>query len=527
MRQKLVVFCLLISSLVLSPLAIGQEVRPVPNAKGYLEIPEAYDYPEFEEAHSPEVLEASIMAGPHLGIVISDSVVDGLSNELQLPAPDYLIEAIEIHGNSATSEARILKIFGIVPQQTVDLQSLEDSRVRLSTDAAFESVEISLEPGSNSFRLKLIIFVKERLNFKFNSYNLGLSEKSRFWLGLDASYLNAFGLGHIVRSAFTASSANEYTLRVSYILPKLGNPSLSLAFAAYSLMATEALFDNDANGEALTLRYPFERISPRHVDNIAVERHGASVSLAYRPLLPLTLFASIQSQALMRDHRNDASLPYLDRYLLPGTSVMSSATVGLRYSNRDKELLPQSGHFVALNVQGSYANAISNYQFLKFEVLHQSNFPLLREHTLRLQTFAGIVLGDPPFFEKFFYNDFYHLAPSRIQNFNPSSSAPFDLFRTGSKTLSYEDFLVSLSFEYAWQRLFNRNGIDRLEFFAAISCAYADSFKHSTISLGTDSKGAKRSSFPIDASFDLGIRLNTDLGLIRITLAHFMNLVPR
>ena len=38
---------------------------------------------------------------------------------------------------------------------------------------------------------------------------------------------------------------------------------------------------------------------------------------------------------------------------------------------------------------------------------------------------------------------------------------------------------------------------------------------------------AKRDVFPVDMSFNLGVRMRTEYGLFSLTLAHIFNLIPR
>jgi hypothetical protein len=189
------------------------------------------------------------------------------------------------------------------------------------------------------------------------------------------------------------------------------------------------------------------------------------------------------------------------------------------FDNRPGRIMPSSGHFVMLSVNGTAKSAISDYQYIRLSLFHQSNFNIHKNHILRLQSNAGLIYGDAPFFDKFFYNDYYMLAPSRFLRLNASSRGAYDLFGTGASALGYEDYLVNLAFTYAYQPVPRK-----VEIFATAGGTYADSFKHYPLALGIRPR-RERGEFPIDMSFNAGVRFDTPYGLFSITLAHIFNFI--
>ena len=102
---------------------------------------------------------------------------------------------------------------------------------------------------------------------------------------------------------------------------------------------------------------------------------------------------------------------------------------------------------------------------------------------------------------------------------NASSRGAYDLFNTGASSLGYEDYLVNLALTYAYQPQPRK-----IELFVTAAGTYADSFKQYPVALGIRPR-SQRGDFPIDMSFNAGVRFDTPYGLFSITLAHIFNFI--
>ncbi len=439
--------------------------------------------------------------------------------EAKLPNPKYVVQSIRVTGNMSNSQERILKMLGIKAKDRLTTEQLEEARVRLAMSGLFSSVDMKLRPGSERGSLLIELHVDERSHVQINRYFLGTSTKSPFWLGLDTTYLAPFGTNHRFRMAFGATTSNDYTLSMNYLVPTLANYPVSLMFSVESLHSHE-----DVYGASYLSKDWLEVDEPHpfdYLDKMVFERHGASVGLGYAPHEYIRLMLRIEYMNLLRQNDDYQLGRYLDDYLKPVHSNLTAVELHVAYDSRRGRDLPNRGHFVMLGIKGTANSAASDYNYFRMNIAHQSNFNIAKQHVIRIHSFAGALLGDAPFFEKFFFNDFYTFSSSRFQMLNPSNRGAYDLFKTGASGLSYEDFLVHLGLTYAWQP-FER----RAEIFFSIGATWADSLDAKDVNIGVHPE-QKRDAFPADVSANVGVRFKTDYGMFSISLSNFIDLVAR
>jgi len=435
-----------------------------------------------------------------------------------LPDPVYVLESVDIAGNVMTSRERILAIMQLAPEDQVRLQELETAQARLAMSGIFEDVEMELQPGSDFRRLKIKLRLKERLHIQVNDYHVGISEKSTFWLGLDVSYLNVLGTGQRFRLAYAATPRNDHALHASYLIPSLAGSPFSLSLSFLSVNSREDLYWR---------QLPAVGSDGSKAGEFRTERHEANAMVGFKPHKNVALYIGVQPQFILRQDLTldmDASV---DSLLPRGNTVNTMGSFRLVFDTRDRARMPRDGHLLVFQALGTYRTAISDYSFIRLGVFHQGSLPLNINHTLRFLTFAGAVFGNAPYFQKFFYNDYNAFTPGQIFGLNPTHLGTFDIFGTGASDLGYEDFLVSFGVEYAWQLPIYRANIGWIELFARVDAAYADSLDVHAISVGIHPGKTRRTSFPVDASINLGVRIETFFGVFNVSLAHIMKMVPR
>lgn len=452
---------------------------------------------------------------------VDETYADQDPSQLKLPNPKYYVENIHISGNKHTSRERILKIMQIAddpdsPDKFLTTDQLEDCRIRLAVSGLFENVEMKLMPGSQTGRLRIEIAVDERSPIQINRYFVGTDSKSPYWHGLDVSWIGAFSSPHRMRMTYAATTASDYTLDLHYFVPSIAKLPISLMAGIHTMNGHEGVF-----GPAFkAVRSPEN--DNVHLDDMSFERHGASLGMGFAVSDNFRLHLRTAYGRLRRQNRDKALESGLDVYLKRDWSNLFNGSLTLAFDTRSGHEMPNDGHAAAFSVGGTFKTKASQYEYIKLMFMHQSNVRLgSPSHILRISTFLGGVWGDAPFFEKFFYNDFYDLAPSRIGLLNPSERGAFDIFKTGAKGLAYEDYLAHLSVSYAWQPI-----PQRIEFFGLVSAVWANSAHNRQIRIANKSY-VNRSPFPVDLSFNAGVRLRTDYGLFSFTLAHIFNLIPR
>ena len=482
-------------------------------------VPDGFDDedPDYPEDGTEEVQ-------PVVGINYEHAIeLSSLDNaEISLPDPFYTIEEIRITGNSMTSEARIRSILQIAEGQEIQLSILESAKARLSALGSFESAEVRLLPGSDKGNICIEVRVSERMHIQFNDYYIGLSEKSDFWLGLNTSFLNPLGSGHRFNLSFVATPKSEYAFNLNYIIPNIAGSSFFISLGMHSAMVQEEVFVRSKYIEQVSSEY----LAP---ERLGINRHGVTLLGGFRPLSVLSLTLGIQLNTLHRfdDKVMEEKRTTLDEYLLPGKSISTGGFASIMFDTRRSPRMPDQGHLVGLNIGGTFRSAVSDYKYFRAFLFHESNFTLVPEHILRVMSSAGAVIGDAPYYDKFQYADFYPLNPGRISTFKPSSAGAFDIFKTGASDLGYEDFIVNVGIEYAWQRMLMKANIRRLEIYCRLNAVYADSLDVPTLALGNDPDGATRGRFPIDGGLDFGVRLETEFGFFKFSLGYVLNMVPR
>ena len=468
--------------------------EPLPVSELGMEQPESVDAYE-ETADGLDILEAGQVA-------------------ISLPNPTYELEYIRIAGNYQHSKDKILKLMELEEGAELTLEQLEEARVKLMISGLFHAVELHIYPGTERQKLELELLVDERSPFQVNQYFIGTSQKTPFWLGLDVSWLAPFASSHRFRMAFVATTVNDYSLNLGYMVPSIRHFPISLMFSVQSSQGHEEFF---------SLREPGvdEIHGAKPLGDMDYEKHGGSLGVGYSFKPELRMMVRLEYMHLLRHRDADVWGDTLDRYLRSGRSHLTTALANITYDTRKGRILPNSGHMLSFSIKGTAKTAASQYAFIKMNVAHQSNWQVASQHVLRLNTFAGFLYGSAPFFEKFFYHDFYSLGTSRVLGLNLSSRSAYDLLGTGSSDLGYEDYLVHLAFSYAWQPLERQ-----IELFVTAGATWADSLEQEAVHFGIRSE-SERGVFPVDLSLNAGARFKTDYGIFSLTIGHVLDLAAR
>ena len=112
-----------------------------------------------------------------------------------------------------------------------------------------------------------------------------------------------------------------------------------------------------------------------------------------------------------------------------------------------------------------------------------------------------------------------------ISTTSPQPELASSILRRAALSISLAQALkashTKTSISYAWQPI-----EQRVEFFGLVSAIWANSDKDEFIQIA-NKNNAKRDVFPVDMSFNLGVRMRTEYGLFSLTLAHIFNLIPR
>ena len=165
----------------------------------------------------------------------------------------------------------------------------------------------------------------------------------------------------------------------------------------------------------------------------------------------------------------------------------------------------------------------SDYDFFRAEGLARHWVPLPGwDHTLRVGFFAGAALDETPFFYRFYAADLSDLIPSRMLELNLDRRGPLNLFRNSIAEHRIGQLGARLDVEYQIQ-LFRVNE-DFRSFWV-----YANAGLYTLADLADFQRPIRGYSgidlLPIDLTFDIGIRMDTAIGVFQIGFSTLLGFV--
>jgi outer membrane protein assembly factor BamA len=474
-------------------------------------------FEEEEEIVEPVVRWVEEPAEPVLPEGVVDSGDEGPSG------PRYALEKIVIKGNDKTLSAVILRYINIEHGEVfpADDPRLEQARYRLLATGWFYDVQLSLTRGERRGWVLLVVEVKERNTIVIQDFVIGLSEITPYGsLGLaDRSFL-----GSGVRAAASGVVSKE---QWGYALSLADDHFLNSDFGLH----VEGLFvharDFFGHKSIQVSTSAGEQNKPYAV--MYYDRAELVLGSGYNLLIDYFFTVDYRFNSVRADvpaagshHSFGERRPIEFGHLLPGPSYISSLILGLSRDTRDHPLLPSEGALTDLSVELATEVIGSDYEFSKFTLSHDMHFPLGRGHSIRLGLFAGLIMGEAPFFDQFFVGDFSAFIPSRVLGLNFAHLHP-NLLETSVQEMRYEDLAGSLNVEYSipFYRghgfFYGINGFVGVGLFALAS----------RDDLRTDPKGYTGFEVvPMDLTADLGVRIDTEIGVFVLSLGNLFRLIP-
>jgi outer membrane protein insertion porin family len=439
--------------------------------------------------------------------------------------PRYVIERIEVTGNKRTKESLILEQLaesGLVPGDSVDASDAraEAARYRLLALGHFLDARLSVLRGTRRGGAVLRVEVEERGTIVINELYPATSAATAFWGGADVSDTNFLGRGVNLGGGFVASTRPVVTgaqralgLRLHASVPErrawggLGFSATAL-FNDGSELVRVAGADDDPNPALFTA------VGTRRVGGVV----GATRTLTHAWHLSLDLRGEAVRGRLPAT--NTRTLPSgvivpVDFDLRDGASRVATVAATLDYDTRSDPVLPRGGTRVTASLEAGGSVIASSYTFAKALVQASTYFKMPRGHALGLHLLGGAILGDPAYFDEFFVGDLNPLLPRRAMGMNFSTLPSRNLLGSSIARHRYDDYASRVLVEYAipvWRR---RGLVYGGDVFAAAGL------------FGMASKGdlssARWSALPIDLTADLGLRLDTYVGIFTISIANALS----
>jgi hypothetical protein len=435
--------------------------------------------------------------------------------------PRYQIDDVVVRGNVKTEKAIILAevaAMGLAPGASVDASDarVEAARYRLLALGYFLDVRLSVARGARRGGVTLVVEVEERGTIVINELFPSTSAATAFWGGADVSETNFLGRGMTLGAGLVASTKPIVPfaeaglgVRVRGALPPIGGPyGLSLSMTALFNRGSEfyrvAGDDDDPD--------PGDFVANR------VRRIGGLLAVGKNLRVPVHLSLGLREEAVQAELPTVVTPTPIDFMIKPGNSWVGALGASFEYDTRSDPILPRSGMRVTLSVEVATGALGSSYDFVKTVGEGAFYWRMPRGHALGLHVLGGAIAGDAPFFDRFFIGDINLLLPRRALGINFSTLPSRNLLDTSIAAQRYGDVAGRVLLEYAipiWRR---RSFVYGGDAFVAVGPLILGS-PGNFIAPGATGWEA----LPIDLTADIGIRLDTYVGIFTISIANALS----
>jgi outer membrane protein assembly factor BamA len=441
--------------------------------------------------------------------------------------PLLVIEDIEIEGNTSTAPHLILRALPIAVGQALRAGDprFGQARFKLLATGYFRAADLALRKGSQPGRVVLTVRVEERGTAILNSLYFGTSATTPWWAGADVSERNFLGRGiglglggMITGRGDIAGARRQHALELRIDQPEL----LGSRFGAHArLLQVRA-------GEPLRVRNAPDTATPEDFCTLPYDRLGGRAG-AGADLSPLS-HLSVD----LRVERIDASVPPglpacrladgtpgpVDVDLVAGRSWVVSTIVGFDRDRRPDPILPDRGDRLLLLAEvGRHGPGATN-EFVLLLARYGRWWPIrAHEHVLSLHLTGGLVIGQPPRFDRLHAVDFNRLQAPRAYGLLVSTTPPLDLLDTGADKLGYGDFGGSAVLEYSYRLFRSRRYVYGGNLFFGVGLW----------GLAERNQAPERradAALPVDLLLDAGLRVDTEIGIFELSFANALGRMP-
>ncbi len=435
--------------------------------------------------------------------------------------PRVTIERIDVVGNVITADRLIRR--ALLVQEGDVLRSgdprFRRSRFRVIALGYFVDVQIRLDRGAERGKVVLTVEVWERGTFILNRVFLGASELTPLWLGLDVGDGNFLGTGLTVSGAFVWAKAadvsevegaeEQWALRLRY-----GDPSIF----GLPLAGSAAFLYNRASEPERRAAPPVgEPDAPANFTAFSYRRAGGIAGVGWDVTRQISLLADARLELVDADASTSG-------WLLEGESRVATLGVGLERDTRADPVLPQSGGYALAYLEAGGVALGGDYGYARARARWQHWFPLRGErHVFSLAAGVGAVFGDAPGFDRLHVSDFDRLLPPRPLDLSVSTQRPLDVFGKNSSAPRYGTFGAIVELEYRY-RLFRRTRLIYGGDLFIGAGVFALSGPRPTASAGASIQLDADRAF--DLTFDLGLRLDTEVGIFELSFANGLGRIP-
>ena len=454
----------------------------------------------------------------------------------------YVLERIEVVGNSRTKARVIRKFVRLEPGQFLDPESPEvlSTEWRLMGTGWFDRVDLRLERGTEPGYVVLIVQVKERNTIIIEQLVAGLSEgvidtnrgrELSPWVGFKLTETNLAGLGIRFSGTALASQFNQGG-RLDLRYPKWLKDQWGIRFSTFFLNGREFY----GNSPLVSVPCGAPTCPGTSIVESAVVRYrrgGLTVgtekeltsNLRYTLDWIGDIVSVLQRPEAASETRGNEIVP-IDFAIADGKSFVSSLRFALIFDKRDDPGITKEGVLIrgAITVGTRFLG--SDYDYLQLEVWVRRWWRLPWNHTIRFGAFGGAAFGNTPFFYLFHVSDLTDLVPSRFLEMQLDRRQAPNLLNTSIENNYLGELAWRLDVGYdvpLYERVRER-GLREINLYLLIGLYSLADLRDQRI--GVDGYSGF-SRYPIDLTFDFGLRFDTRVGVFQVgfsTLLGFIRL---
>ncbi len=442
--------------------------------------------------------------------------------------PRIVIERIEVTGNDWTAERVIRRALPVKAGDALRAGDprLRDARFKVLALGYFRDVQLSLEKGRVRGNVVLVVHVVERGTIVLNRLYFGTAEATPWWLGIDLGDRNFLGTGLDVGTAFVYADELEAAGGTSQWAGELRIGATGIG--GTRLGAHGALRHVDAS-EPYRVRGDAADGSPSLFDAFSYARTGATVgvSIDVTPLSTLSFdgrFEHVDADRPAAPTRvlEDGTSVHVDLGLQSGDSRVATIGIGFDRDTRPDPVLPFTGDRVTVvgELGGAYTG--SDYDFASVLARYERWFPVRGvRHVVSVHLTGGVILGEAPLFDRFYIGDVNRLLSPRALGLVVSTLPSHDLLGASAADVTYGEVAGQLEVQYS-RRLFRSGG----PIYGGDIFVGAGVFGLATRADFTARDEALVNAMPVDLMFDVGLRLDTEVGIFELTFANGLGRLP-
>jgi outer membrane protein assembly factor BamA len=442
--------------------------------------------------------------------------------------PSYTLEGIEVRGNHKTKTALILREVGL---HNGDVVSANDARVglarlRLLALGFFLDVHLSLVKGAERGHASLVVEVEERGTIILDALYLGTSQATTVWGGLAVTERNLLGRGLSLGGGFVGSTRPQ----IAHAEPgAAGTVHVAGPPAFFSgRLALQASFTASRGSELFRTQGDSSSSDPADFVAANLRRLGGTFGAGRTLSRTFFLTGEARFESIRADLPSERSQTSPDGAVtaIPfavheGKSHLGSLSLILDIDSRTDPVLPRGGHHLSLSVEATTTAFASSYGFVKGVAQASNYFPLRWGHVIGIHGYLGGIFGDAPYFDRFFVGDLNQLLPPRALGLNFSTQPSHNLLGTDIAAHRYDNLAGRALVEYAIP-IWSRHGLlyrgDAFAAFGVFAVSNPDDLKRSDLPLSR--------AIASDLTADLGIRLDTTIGIFTLSVANAIGRIP-